>query len=142
MLLFIIFVNPSHYYAYIVSIHLMLLFITKMSEEKFNRLVSFNTSHVTLYPKSLSLGSNTLKFQYISCYSLSEIEIDFIQRAAKFQYISCYSLSGVNTSRLSPFGCFNTSHVTLYQYYTRLEYHRFVFQYISCYSLSQSAGLQ
>ena len=34
----------------------------------------FNTSHVTLYRQSISLLHLYLKFQYISCYSLSIIE--------------------------------------------------------------------
>ena len=37
-------------------------------------LLGFNTSHVTLYRQSISLLHLYLKFQYISCYSLSIIE--------------------------------------------------------------------
>ena len=76
-----------------VSIHLMLLFIINGSVQRYLLIYSFNTSHVTLYliPKQKKLVA--LKFQYISCYSLSK---PFGQRKnalALFQYISCYSLS-------------------------------------------------
>ena len=97
----------------------------------------FNTSHVTLYrQRTRSAVFQIMKFQYISCYSLSP----------------------------TPKGCdecpcsFNTSHVTLYpppdgrktrrkkvsihlmllfiQYRSNPSGHQQVFQYISCYSLS------
>ena len=75
-----------------VSIHLMLLFIRNnsyypMYEPWFQYiscyslsltdigksvwLMSFNTSHVTLYPKDRFGLVNVITFQYISCYSLS-----------------------------------------------------------------------
>ena len=99
---------------FLVSIHLMLLFIV------------FKTAHG--YDKSL--------FQYISCYSLSTcrgeihthehvsihlmllfIEGDRIAYtySVMFQYISCYSLSHVKWRKKKENYCFNTSHVTLYR---------------------------
>ena len=98
--------------------------------------VSFNTSHVTLYPYQLQLHAALVavsihlmllfipirhiqqdilrSFQYISCYSLSLCAQDYLFVFPEFQYISCYSLSGGH----SPVHCsqlrFNTSHVTLY----------------------------
>ena len=99
--------------------------------------ISFNTSHVTLYPKqgaefqsshtfqyiscySLSpcyqhLCSPEHKFQYISCYSLSEDTFKSLVNPVMFQYISCYSLSSYKMIERTDKYCFNTSHVTLYQ---------------------------
>ena len=97
-----------------VSIHLMLLFIINGSVQRYLLIYSFNTSHVTLYliPKQKKLVA--LKFQYISCYSLSK---PFGQRKnalALFQYISCYSSSKTRRTDFSCYPSFNTSHVTLY----------------------------
>ena len=99
---------------YIVSIHLMLLFIGVI----FNSCrwcKRFNTSHVTLYlvrglcscsacrvsihlmllfitdKDSKSYG--IFVFQYISCYSLSAEQDALGTSVVQFQYISCYSLS-------------------------------------------------
>ena len=120
---------------------------------------SFNTSHVTLYLQHregsgiITLVSihlmllfiqvfayivlDKIKFQYISCYSLSELadclDYDVIrfntshvtlyqknelrqkQHPSQFQYISCYSLSEISMCRFDLFNSFNTSHVTLYR---------------------------
>ena len=54
------------------------------------------------------------KFQYISCYSLSNKEIEHVSGEVMFQYISCYSLSWNKVFRLEENISFNTSHVTLY----------------------------
>ena len=54
----------------------------------------------------------------------------------KFQYISCYSLSEVSAIIAGPITRFNTSHVTLYPSTYRKENGMKLFQYISCYSLS------
>ena len=78
-----------------VSIHLMLLFIYIPAILGVLG-VRFNTSHVTLYQETGSLKEDTIGFQYISCYSLS-------QKALKQQYQK---------------KCFNTSHVTLYRFDT------------------------
>ena len=103
----------------IVSIHLMLLFISKsdVKEVNLNRFqyiscyslslrpqenipcqTRFNTSHVTLYPEVHPVSDPSSTFQYISCYSLS--------------------LCWCAVLRIT-FG-FNTSHVTLYRYYANL----------------------
>ena len=76
--------------------------------------MSFNTSHVTLY-------------LIVNCYRLPSI---------MFQYISCYSLSEVSAIIAGPITRFNTSHVTLYPSTYRKENGMKLFQYISCYSLS------
>ena len=58
---------------------------------------------------------------------------------SKFQYISCYSLSYLSGISNSSHRSFNTSHVTLYLEYIKLdEVCRQKFQYISCYSLSRT----
>ena len=106
----------------------------------------------------------SILFQYISCYSLSNLLI--MKRYCKnmFQYISCYSLSrkypwgnqreiGVSIHLMLLFilrqkttdrtdGCFNTSHVTLYRRWTFQNRWQWTFQYISCYSLSIPEDVQ
>ena len=99
-----------------VSIHLMLLFISK---------------HFHIY-------QIFYKFQYISCYSLSCFSRRSVIFHIPFQYISCYSLSGGHFVYFSVYLCFNTSHVTLYPMERRIAETVNKFQYISCYSLSQS----
>ena len=121
-----------------VSIHLMLLFIGLLQSNSephspFQYIscyslsvtgntygakdVRFNTSHVTLYRKTIQYPQYPFcRFQYISCYSLSFAAGFFGSISNSFQYISCYSLSSF-TKR---FNCC-----------------RLWFQYISCYSLSK-----
>ena len=75
-----------------VSIHLMLLFIQFLAS--YDELeISFNTSHVTLYLERAS---------------------DFVDTMTLFQYISCYSLSKEGIDNMKDVRSFNTSHVTLY----------------------------
>ena len=76
--------------------------------------MSFNTSHVTLYPKDRFGLVNVITFQYISCYSLSKGRWNLNLRMKRF----------------------NTSHVTLYLTAATGQKITVVFQYISCYSLS------
>ena len=76
--------------------------------------MSFNTSHVTLYPKDRFGLVNVITFQYISCYSLSKGRWNLNLRMMRF----------------------NTSHVTLYLTAATGQKITVVFQYISCYSLS------
>ena len=97
-----------------VSIHLMLLFIffcilfllspswfqyiscyslSVQGAAEMPWLISFNTSHVTLYLQQMVADADEVTFQYISCYSLSPAWLYFV----KFE------------------GSFNTSHVTLCQ---------------------------
>ena len=53
-----------------------------------------------------------------------------------FQYITCYSLSDVGEDGDSRLPGFNTSHVTLYQDMVGVGILIPEFQYITCYSLS------
>ena len=98
-----------------VSIHLMLLFIASDSY-RVNTSSCFNTSHVTLYHDFIGKLPCVIRFQYISCYSLSGIYQGDDGKYYMFQYISCYSLS------ISTYKGLDTK----------------VFQYISCYSLSRN----
>ena len=93
MLLFISRQYQEAQYLLDVSIHLMLLFIQFLAS--YDELeISFNTSHVTLYLERASDFVDTMTlFQYISCYSLSPDSIKKLSTFLMFQYISCYSLS-------------------------------------------------
>ena len=92
MLLFISRQYQEAQYLLDVSIHLMLLFIQFLAS--YDELeISFNTSHVTLYLERAS---------------------DFVDTMTLFQYISCYSLSKEGIDNMKDVRSFNTSHVTLY----------------------------
>ena len=100
-----------------VSIHLMLLFIEGTLQdgnvkEGFQYISCYSLSEI---PRGQVIA--TPVFQYISCYSLSLSQERVIKRITRFQYISCYSLS--TTIRT-------------------MRNRRSKFQYISCYSLSES----
>ena len=100
-------------------------------------LISFNTSHVTLYLRQASyIQSSVLvsihlmllfinvdmssRYWYTS-FNTSHVTLYQFNAArdavksALFQYISCYSLSIIKTLGHPANGCFNTSHVILYQ---------------------------
>ena len=117
----------------------------------------FNTSHVTLYPMERRIAETVNKFQYISCYSLSQslqfLRLDPVVSIHLMLLFICYS-----SIKIRHFVSFNTSHVTLYLacvYPTApvitVSIHLMLlfiflpdgyvtvtpsFQYISCYSLS------
>ena len=59
-----------HEKFYIISIHLMLLFIV-LFRNVLALMNNFNTSHVTVYLIPSDWSRYTTKFQYISCYCLS-----------------------------------------------------------------------
>ena len=91
----------------------------------------FNTSHVTLYLPAAGRSLIWSAFQYISCYSLSELESNSGKFKSMFQYISCYSLSNSNSLFYRNPVRFNTSHVTLY-----LKGYKFLSLYNSCFNTS------
>ena len=98
-----------------VSIHHMLLFILNIS---------------------FSFG-NLIKFQYITCYSLSST----VSSLLIYQFVSIHHmlLFIVDGSVSSWYYCrFNTSHVTLYLIFDSQKIVLAEFQYITCYSLSES----
>ena len=75
----------------------------------------FNTSHVTLYQAKMeALFTNVTRFN-TSHVTLYLQNVDYGKMAKGFQYISCYSLSEVVILVGSFLSSFNTSHVTLYQ---------------------------
>ena len=120
MLLFISF-RPSFLSGHpVVSIHLMLLFIKRIPEPSALR-VKFQ--YISCYSLSY-FKTNRLQvfnmFQYISCYSLSFERESIRLNSDSFQYISCYSLSFRNRQECAKFVRFNTSHVTLYPSFYRL----------------------
>ena len=111
------------------------LYQAKM-EALFTNVTRFNTSHVTLYLQNVDYGKMAKGFQYISCYSLSEVVI------LVGSFLSSFNTSHVTLYRVLIGGAFaigkrfNTSHVTLYQNVIEIKAKSLEFQYISCYSLS------
>ena len=114
----------------------MLLFICEISLIT-NRLLCFNTSHVTLYPflvfvirEFISVSIHLMLLfiarrndrRTVGYWVSIHLMLLFIANSARlmlprrqFQYISCYSLSLQNLKKLHTDSCFNTSHVTLYR---------------------------
>ena len=92
MLLFIYTFVHSNTPLFVISIHLMLLFI-RVCTLYSQRIYNFNTSHVTVYLPLVILPTSVSSFQYISCYCLSKAFIDGYWYTLEFQYISCYCLS-------------------------------------------------
>ena len=125
---------------YIVSIHLMLLFIGVI----FNSCrwcKRFNTSHVTLY----------LVRGLCSC-SACRVSIHLMLLFIRNVRWNSRKWFGFNTSHVTLYqykACklhirperFNTSHVTLYLEGEIIEEKPLTFQYISCYSLSISCPI-
>ena len=163
----LLFIGLPHFIFFYneVSIHLMLLFIFLPEFLLWSCLLSFNTSHVTLYLyQSFCLGELWTFFVSIHLMLLFIVfSLLKILHIKQFQYISCYSLS---ISVILPEEMdkrFNTSHVTLYLltltkwiYAAKVSIHLMLlfisvpiaylrkvikFQYISCYSLSTLSNL-
>ncbi len=120
-------------------------------------ILSFTTSHVTVYHAFQDFEIASIKFQYISCYCLSMSGLLAIVNSSEFQYISCYCLSVKAHSCILFFSIsihlmllfirnnriyrvryrhFNTSHVTVYPTFPVNSSLIASFQYISCYCLS------
>ena len=125
--------------GFLVSIHLMLLFIGHAQiQNAFNILFQYISCY-SLSQKRFSLSCFCTGFQYISCYSLSEIPRGQVIATPVFQYISCYSLSlsqGRVIKRITRF-----QYISCYSLSTTIRTmrnRRSKFQYISCYSLSES----
>ena len=79
------------------------------------------------------------QFQYISCYSLSQVLSSCLGILASFQYISCYSLSLWQRFSLLYKSIVSIHLMLLFIIFWRHCYFQFhLFQYISCYSLSGS----
>ena len=101
--------------------------------------LSFNTSHVVIYPSKQIPSEAVQRFQYISCCYLSSDGIDDTKGIIEFQYISCCYLSHPRAYRLQ--GCAWFQYISCC--YLSLvpplpECTLFKFQYISCCYLSNS----
>ena len=133
-----------------------IIFIRKSSKA----VKHFNTSHVTVYPvRNCLLGLAKLIsihpmlrfidkelrteridpiFQYIPCYGLSAVALDFCIVRYIFQYIPCYGLSGASAAGWSPgsefqyIPCYGLSCGNDREWSNRM-----LFQYIPCYGLSR-----
>ena len=134
---------PLYTTFYIVSIHLMLLFIIKMQLKKVIEYYGFNTSHITLYQIwESSCNRNTNVSIHLMLLFIGLLQSNS-EPHSPFQYISCYSLSVTGNTYGAKDVRFNTSHVTLYRKTIQYPQYPFCrFQYISCYSLSIPEDVQ
>ena len=80
----------------------------------------FNTSHVTVYPRSHLQSFQPAQFQYISCYCLSQKK----KFQISFRIISIHLMLLFIATRASleeqAQTYFNTSHVTVYRFQVHL----------------------
>ena len=79
-----------------------------------SRTSCFNTSHVTLYRlvPAASPPASSFNTSHVTLYlGLASQRLE----QSQFQYISCYSLSDMWRQECGEYIGFNTSHVTLYQ---------------------------
>ena len=83
-------------------------------------LISFNTSHVTLYLQQMVADADEVTFQHISCYSLSDQYT--VKPFSNTVSIHLMLLFILETVRDHPeYSRFNTSHVTLYHIHKDLN---------------------
>ena len=123
-----------------VSIHHMLLFI-KGHLSNVCKESGFNTSHVTLYPVTRTLFRWLMSFNtsHVTLYqAIMKKRVPF----SRFQYITCYSLSN-SSPTLKEVKQVSIHHMLLFiggwhSHWPRLT----SFQYITCYSLSSSRRRQ
>ena len=98
---------------------------------------SFNTSHVVVYLTTII----NVEYQTMVSIHLMLQFIDLKERSGslciKFQYISCCSLSKREKRLFTLLLSFNTSHVVVYHRTYRIPCYPTQFQYISCCSLSK-----
>ena len=123
-------------YFCFISIHLMLLFI--ISGFIIPRVKRhFNTSHVTVY-----LYFRAIFFISSSYFNTSHVTVYLCEYAfgiapGRFQYISCYCLSEYRRSSIRLLLSISIHLMLLFILHHRLLYYCFLsFQYISCYCLS------
>ena len=128
-----------HAFSFLISIHLMLLFI-RMAAVGGERSIVFQ--YISCYCLSVGatgITSGYIRFQYISCYCLSCDDAGCVPNLIEFQYISCYCLSDFFHQNYRHNKYFNTSHVTVYLDEIAGQTTVEIFQYISCYCLSMPA---
>ena len=120
-----------------ISIHLMLLFIPVMIMW-YNRMFFISIHLMLLF--ILSACNATYKCFFISIHLMLLFIVpspNFPSPSPKFQYISCYCLSQHCSQFPVNSPNFNTSHVTVYRIGTHPKAKGCKFQYISCYCLSR-----
>ena len=101
--------------AYIyISIHLMLLFIA-VTLGMTTRCLNFNTSHVTVYQSGSPYLSTVPRFQYISCYCLSDSHCMSLETQWYFNTSHVTVYHNLLSVYYSANHHFNTSHVTVYR---------------------------
>ena len=79
-----------------------------------------------------------IKFQYNSCYCLSQFRPPEGKFVVEFQYNSCYCLSKSSETIKFKGVNFNTTLVTVYHGASRMDDGGLEFQYNSCYCLSNA----
>ena len=122
----------------IISIHLMLLFITVWMYHPCSRCsISIHLMLLFICNQNCDSRCGWL-FQYISCYCLSVLSNHLGQRLRHFNtsHVTVYLFPEIVF--FWTFSNFNTSHVTVYQKGVPDCYGVYEFQYISCYCLSVS----
>ena len=108
---------------------------------KWGQFISFNTSHVTLYPLMISLTNSTntgFNTSHVTLYHGTRINLGLYTTGFNTSHVTLYLSE--QCCLLSSDQCFNTSHVTLYQMKWAIDKLNLKFQYISCYSLSLTTG--
>ena len=98
----------------------------------------FNTSHVILYLLRYLRVASTIQVSiHLMLFFIKTLAKD-VGKSIVFQYISCYSLSDLWGETEGGKTGFNTSHVILYLKDYVSSPTLSAFQYISCYSLSKA----
>ena len=160
MLLFIPVMIMWYNRMFFISIHLMLLFILSACNATYKCFfISIHLMLLFIVP-SPNFPSPSPKFQYISCYCLSQHCSQFPVNSPNFNtsHVTVYRFPpgftisvnryfntshvtvyrGATITRTQSGKYFNTSHVTVYRIPDTDEAFEMVFQYISCYCLSNS----
>ena len=95
---------------------------------------SFNTSHVTVQLEHVENAEGAdIPFQYIPCYCSTDIVQVLKDLGFEFQYIPCYCSTTMQTTNLTSWWSFNTSHVTVQLCKLSCNLYLPWFQYIPCY---------
>ena len=102
------------FYSTKISIHLMLLFIA-VTLGMTTRCLNFNTSHVTVYQSGSPYLSTVPRFQYISCYCLSDSHCMSLETQWYFNTSHVTVYHNLLSVYYSANHHFNTSHVTVYR---------------------------
>ena len=102
------------------------------------RFVNFNTSHVTVYHKGTQLRKEQTKNFNTSHVTVYQSGSPYLSTVPRFQYISCYCLSDSHCMSLETQWYFNTSHVTVYHNLLSVYYsanHHFNTSHVTVYRI-------